>query len=265
MQAVQTPTPTQYKTLTQAQVDSFWTNGYLPIGKILTDAEIEVLRREYDGEFARARAGETSFRNLAINNTDDLATKNQAEQQMLQIMQMCERNIHFRKLVYDDRILNIIEDLIGPNIQLFHDQALYKPAYHGGPVYWHQDNAYWRCTPPNLVSCWLTLDDVNVDNGAMQFIPGTHFKAVEHDRAKTTNTLLDSGDQVGDAQPVVVDLPAGGIAIHHCQTLHHTAPNTTDRQRRAFAIHFMVPGTRSLRTGDYLAVSFGRPMLRMKV
>lgn len=265
MEATQTPAPTQYKTLSQAQVDSFWTNGYLSIGKILNDEEIAVLRHEYDHEFDRARAGETSFRNLAISNTDDLETKNKAEKQMLQIMQMCERNIHFRKLVYDDRILNIIEDLIGPNIQLFHDQALYKPAYHGGPVFWHQDNAYWRCTPPNLVSCWLTLDDVNVDNGAMQFIPGTQFQAVEHGRAKTTNALLDLGDQVGEAQPVVVDLPAGGITIHHCQTLHHTAPNTTERQRRAFAIHFMVPGTRSLRTGEYLGVSFGRPMLRMRV
>lgn len=265
METVQTPTPTQYKTLTQAQVNSFWTNGFLPIGKILNDEEIELLRQAYDHEFARARAGETSFRNLAINNTDDLETKNKAEKQMLQIMQMCERNIHFRRLVYNDRILDIIEDLIGPNIQLFHDQALYKPAYHGGPVFWHQDNAYWRCTPPNLVSCWLTLDDVNVDNGAMQFIPGTHFQAVEHGRAKGTNALLDLGDQVADTQPVVVDLPAGGIAIHHCQTLHHTAPNTTDRQRRAFAIHFMVPGTRSLRTGEYLGVSFSRPMLRMRV
>ena len=41
MQAGQPPTPTPYKTLTQAQVDSFWTNGYLPIGKILNDEEIE--------------------------------------------------------------------------------------------------------------------------------------------------------------------------------------------------------------------------------
>jgi len=266
MESTQTAPPkTAYKTLGQEQVDSFWTNGYLSIGKILNDAEIELLRAEYDREFARALTGETSFRNLAINQTDDLETKNKAEQKMLQIMQMCERNIHFRQLTYNARILDIIEDLIGPNIQLFHDQALYKPAYHGGPVFWHQDNAYWRCTPANLVSCWLTLDDVDVDNGAMQFLPGTHFQAVEHGQAKTTNALLDMGDQVKDAQAVVVDLPAGGITIHHCQTLHCTAPNTTPRQRRAFAIHFMVPGTRSLRTGDYLGVGFGRPMLRMRV
>ncbi|MBX3011313.1 MAG: phytanoyl-CoA dioxygenase family protein [Caldilineaceae bacterium] len=265
MEAVQTPTPTAYKSLTQAQVDSFWTHGFLSIGKILTDDELELFRREYDYEFDRARAGETSFRNLAINQTDDLATKNKAEKQLLQIMQMCDRNIHFRQLTYHERILDIIEDLIGPNIQLFHDQAIYKPAYHGGPVFWHQDNAYWRCSPPNLVSCWLTLDDVNVDNGAMQFIPGTHFQAVEHGRAKAVDALLDLGDQADAVPPTVVDLPAGGIAIHHCQTLHHTAPNTTARQRRALAIHYMVPGTRSLRTGDYLGVSFSRPMLRMRV
>ena len=42
-------------------------------------------------------------------------------------------------------------------------------------------------------------------------------------------------------------LPAGGVTLHHCQTLHYSAPNKTNRQPRAFAIHFMTLGTRSLR------------------
>jgi ectoine hydroxylase-related dioxygenase (phytanoyl-CoA dioxygenase family) len=255
-----------HKILTQEQIDSFALNGFLRVGKILEDDEIELLRSEYDREFALARAGQSSFRNLSIDATDDLEQKNQAKQQMLQIMQMCERNIHFRRLLYNERILDVIEDLIGPNIQLFHDQALYKPAFHGGPVHWHQDNAYWRCTPATLVSAWLTLDDVDATNGAMQFMPGTHLYPVGHDRSHVSNSLLDSGGAIKDeSQKVVVDLPAGGIAIHHCQTLHYTEPNTTDRQRRAFAIHFMTPGTRSLRTGETLHVSFARPLLRTKV
>jgi phytanoyl-CoA hydroxylase len=254
-----------YKVLTQEQIDSFAGNGYLRVGKVLTDDEIELLRSEYDREFELARSGHGSFRNLSIDPTDDLEKKNQAKQQMLQIMQMCERNIHFRRLLYNERILDVVEDLIGPNIQLFHDQALYKPAFHGGPVHWHQDNAYWRCTPANLVSAWLTLDDVDETNGAMQFMPGSHLSTVGHERSQTTGSLLDSSGAVSDAKKkVVVDLPAGGIAIHHCQTLHYTEPNTTDRQRRAFAIHFMTPGTRSLRTGETLHVSFGRPMLRTR-
>jgi ectoine hydroxylase-related dioxygenase (phytanoyl-CoA dioxygenase family) len=253
-----------YRALSQEQIDSFWTYGFLPIGKILNDGEIDLLRREYDGEFERAQAGQSEFRNLSVDEVDDQNGNKQSPQQMLQIMQMGERNIHFHKLLYDDRILDIIEDLIGPNIQLFHDQALHKPAHHGGPVHWHQDNAYWQCSPPNLVSCWLTLDDVDIHNGAMQFLPGTHFQAEAHDRTTATNPLLNMDNNVDSSQAVVANLPAGGIAIHHCQTLHHTAPNSTDRQRRAFAMHFMTPGTRSMQTGEYLAVSFGRPILRAR-
>jgi phytanoyl-CoA hydroxylase len=260
-----TVSTTGLKALTQEQVDSFWANGYLPVGKVLNDEELELYRQEYDRVFAEARAGKIRFRNLAIDQTDDLETKNKADKQMLQIMQMCEISIPFRRLLYHERLLDLIEDLIGPNIQLFHDQALFKPAYQGGPIHWHQDNAYWRCSPPNLVSIWLTLDDVDEHNGAMQFIPGTHLQSVGHARASTSNALLDSGDHADDSKKVIVDLPAGGIAIHHCQTLHMTAPNTTDRQRRALAIHYMTPGTRSLRTGEYLGVSWGRPLLRTRM
>ena len=258
-------TPIQRKALDEEQINRFWSDGYLTVGKLLQDDEIELLRREYDREFELARSGQGSFRNLSIDNTDALDAKNQAETQMLQIMQMSELNIHFRRLLYDDRILDLIEDLIGPNIQLFHDQALFKPAHHGGPVHWHQDNAYWRCSPSNLVSCWITLDDVDIHNGAMQFLPGTHFRAEEHAQSDETNALLDMGDKVDESRSVAVALPAGGVTLHHCQTLHYTASNVTNRQRRAFAIHFMTPGTKSLRAFGYLEVSFARPVLRMRV
>ena len=254
-----------FRRLTAEQVNEFRTRGYLKLGRLLDDAAVELLRREYDREFELARSGAGSFRNLAIDDTDDVAAKNEAEEQMLQIMQMCERNLHYRRLLYHEPILDCVEDLIGPNIQLFHDQALYKPAHHGGPVFWHQDNAYWQCAPATLVSCWLTLDDVSVDNGAMQVIPGSHLQALEHERSASTNALLDNAERVDSSRAVAIELPAGGAMLHHCQTFHYTAPNKTARERRAFAIHFMTPGTRSRRTGESLPVSFARPLLRMRV
>ena len=254
-----------YRRLTAKQVNEFQTRGYLKLGRLLDDATVELLRREYDREFELARSGASSFRNLAIDDTDDVAAKNEAEEQMLQIMQMCERNLHFRRLLYHEPILDCVEDLIGPNIQLFHDQALYKPAHHGGPVFWHQDNAYWQCAPATLVSCWLTLDDVSVDNGAMQVIPGSHLQALVHEKSASTSALLDNAERVDSSRAVAIELPAGGAMLHHCQTFHYTAPNKTARERRAFAIHFMTPGTKSRRTGESLPVSFTRPMLRMRV
>ena len=247
--------------LTREQIAFFHQNGYIAIGKLLEDDHIEILRREYDREFEAARKN-NRFRNLAISNTDDLAAKNNAPAQMLQIMQMCERNMHYRQLIYHAPILDIAESLIGPNIQLYHDQALFKPAHNGDAVFWHQDNGYWQCTPANLVSCWLTLDDADAANGAMHVIPCSHLRPLAHERSSQTDALFDIGDQIDTSTAKIIDLPAGGAMFHHCQTLHQTSPNHTSRQRRAFAIHFMIPGTKR---EHYMPVSFSCPMLRMHI
>lgn len=251
-----------HKALTQEQVDAYMADGYLRLGRILDDDTLALLRREYDAEFERARDS-GNYLNLATDANADLEQKRKAPVQMLQIMQMCERNIHFRKVLHHEGILNVIEDIIGPNIQLFHDQALFKPAHHGGAVFWHQDNGYWRCTPANLVSIWITLDDVVAENGAMQVIPGSHLRPVRHSPNERASFLYNIEKYVDTSKALVVDLPAGGAMIHHCQTLHYTQPNTTERQRRAFIMHFMTPGT--ARDGITMPVSFERPMLRMRM
>ncbi len=250
--------------LTVEQVGRFHEQGFLAIGKLLDDDHVAVLRAEYDRLFENARAS-GRYRNLSIDDTEDVERKRKARSQMLQIMQMCERSIEFRKLLYHAPILDIVESLLGPNIQLFHDQALYKPPRQGGPVFWHQDNGYWRCTPATMVSCWITLDDVDASNGAMHLIPGSHRHLVSHERSASTGALLDLGDQADVRNATVVDLPAGGAMFHHCQTMHHTPANATDRQRRAFAIHYMTPGTKRMQSGEFIDVSFAHPMLRMRV
>ena len=157
-----------------------------------------------------------------------------------------------------------MQRLLGNTPELFQDMALLKnPGGREKP--WHQDNAYWRCHPANLVSCWLTLDDVDASNGAMHLIPGSHLQGLgeSHERSPESGALLDVGQRVDTSQAEVADLPAGGALFHHCQTLHYTPPNATSRQRRALAIHLLPPGTRSGHTGESLDVSYARPMLRM--
>ena len=237
--------------LSQEQIDRFHRTGFLKIGKILEDDHIERLRAEYEAVFEREE-----HRALTASKEDTRVVK--------QIMQVSERSLEFRKLSFDDKILDIAQSLIGPNIQLFHDQAIYKAPRDAGPTSWHQDNAYWKCRPANLVSCWLTLDDVVKESGAMQFIPGSHLQPVWHGRSD--GVLLDIGEHVDLSGAEVVELPAGGCTFHHCQTLHYTAPNTTGRHRRAYAIHFMPPGTWCEHDGgSFLRVGFERPMLRMTI
>jgi ectoine hydroxylase-related dioxygenase (phytanoyl-CoA dioxygenase family) len=111
----------------------------------------------------------------------------------------------------------------------------------------------------------MTLDNVVKENGAMQVIPGSHLKPADH--ASTNTVLIDSSAGIDTCKAVTVDLPAGGIMFHHCQTLHYTQENTTPNQRRAFAIHYMPPGTTKHNgpTAETLKVSFSHPMLRASI
>ena len=154
---------------------------------------------------------------------------------------------------------------MGDNIQLYFDQALYKPAKNGGEVHWHYDNIYWKCEPANLVSCWITLDDSYLENGAMQVIPGSHKD--EYYKYKDTNSsLLDFKEHIDLNNKKVIPLPAGGAMFHHCKTMHYTQNNNTDHPRRALSIHYMNIGTKGFDTNtekftECLPINFSHPIL----
>jgi ectoine hydroxylase-related dioxygenase (phytanoyl-CoA dioxygenase family) len=236
--------------LTPQQIEQFGQKGYLKIAhRLITDDYLTLLRERYDALFAKKRgtSGE-GLRNLAVIGDSEQDETADRSEEMLQIMEMWRYDEVYRQLLYHEPLLDIAESLIGPNIQLFHDQALYKPARYGGEVPWHQDNGYWRCTPSNLVSIWMALDDADEENGCMNVIPGSHLEsAPDHDRAVSEKgelpALLQANVDENRAAPV--PLKAGYAMVHHCLMLHQTNPNRSHRGRRAMVIHYMPTGTRN--------------------
>ena len=236
--------------LTPQQVEQFQEKGYLNIPhRLVADDHLDLLREHYDALFAKKRGttGE-GMRNLAVVGESEQDETADRSEEMLQIMEMWRFDEVYRQLLYHEPLLDIAESLIGPNIQLFHDQALYKPASHGGEVPWHQDNGYWRCTPSDLVSIWMALDDADEENGCMNVIPGSHLEGTpDHGRAATEKgqlpALLEADVDENRAAPVPVK--AGFGMVHHCLMLHQTNPNRSSRRRRAMVIHYMPTGTRN--------------------
>ncbi len=237
--------------LTPEERHQFRDEGYLNINRrVVDDDHLTRLRERYDALFAEKRGTtDKGLRNLAVVAGSDAADENSEDaEEMLQIMEMWRLDEEYRKLLYHEPLLDIVESLIGPDIQLFHDQALYKPAHHGGEVYWHQDNGYWQCTPPDLVSIWIALDDADEANGCMNVIPGSYLAGLaSHGRAKSEGAEVPALLQVdADAERAVsVPVEAGCAMVHHCMTLHQTNRNRSHRDRRAMAIHYMPVGTRN--------------------
>ncbi|MCX5661943.1 MAG: phytanoyl-CoA dioxygenase family protein [Planctomycetota bacterium] len=120
-------------TLNQEQIDSFHLNGFVRVGPVLEESELAPLRAEYDRLFAEAIEAKR-IRNLTVADGDGSVAV-AAKTQMYQIVQMAERSLVYRKLLYDTRLLDLVQEIIGPNVMVFHDQALFKPARTGGPVF----------------------------------------------------------------------------------------------------------------------------------
>jgi phytanoyl-CoA hydroxylase len=240
--------------LSQEQINGYMAEGYLGLGSFLDTGQVDLLRKEYDLEIEKARR-EGYLSDLAAE--DYKPRDRDADAQMLEVLGVSMRNMLFRKLPFLDKILDVVEDLIGPNIRLLQDSLLYKPPRKGSVVYWHQDNFHHQCSPANMVSGWLTLDDVNGDSGAMQMIPGSHLRPTWEDFGE--NTKVDA------SKAKVVELPAGGIVFHHCQVLHCSGPNRSDRPRRAVVMRFLPIGTRSPLLLAKEWSFFVQPVLRMRV
>lgn len=205
--------------------------GYLVFDPLFSDTEVQTFATAYDAclEDLRRQDGLHNIRRGQL--ADGTAT------QVNQIR--CAHLCHpaFAALVRDARILDRVAALLGPNLRLILCQGLYKPAHTGGEIGWHQDDYYFRVSKENaVVSCWMAFGEATVDNGCMWVIPRAHHRLWPHRDAETAGYVMSNPDEEA---AVAVPLKAGQMMFHHGATPHRTLPNTTDRPRRALAIHYM--------------------------
>lgn len=149
-----------------------------------------------------------------------------------------------------ERILNVIELLLGPNIKLFGSQCFMKPPA-GIEKPYHQDSAYFSIEPMELVTCWTALDDVTLENGCLWVIPGDHRRGLLHHTAWYVGDREDKQiptELLDTDREVPITMPAGSCSLHHSLLPHRSTVNRTDQPRRGFAVHYM--SARSRWTAD---------------
>src|SRR5579859_3527941 len=151
------------------------------------------------------------------------------------------------RLVGDDRLLDIAEQFIGPDIALFASHYISKPPFSGQPVLWHQDGAYWPLEPMNVVTLWLAVDHSVPENGCLRVIPGSHRGELHglRQRADTENVLgSESATDVDESQAVDMILAPGDVEVHHPKIMHGSNPNTSPQRRCGLTIRYIPTSTR---------------------
>jgi hypothetical protein len=155
------------------------------------------------------------------------------------------------RLISDDRLLDIAEAFIGPNIALFASHYIAKPPGDGQPVLWHQDGHYWPLEPMEVVTLWLAVDDSDVENGCMRVLPGTHRSHHLYDHSQHTeqaNVLSSQIDlsSVEESRAADIEIKAGGVSVHDPFLIHGSNANNSTRRRAGLTIRYIPTSTRIL-------------------
>ncbi|MCA1597330.1 MAG: phytanoyl-CoA dioxygenase family protein, partial [Chloroflexi bacterium] len=144
-------------------------------------------RQHYDAE------GYAIFRNV-IDNSLIAETREHVAWLMRQHPELRPENLghtlvgsdpFWVRLIGDDRLLDVAQQFIGPDIALFASHYISKPAGDGQAVLWHQDGSYWPLDPMEVVTLWLAVDDSTPENGCMRVIPGTQGMDLQTMRQRT--------------------------------------------------------------------------------
>jgi len=152
-------------------------------------------------------------------------------------------------IVTNPLILDYVEDLIGPNVIAWGSHFFCKQAHDPRKVAWHQDASYWPLTPARTVTVWLAIDDADVANAAMKFLPGTHrqghlkWREVGYDKA-VLNQEIANAKKLGE--PVYDVLEAGQFSLHADMLAHGSDPNTSDRRRCGLTVRYCPPSVKAL-------------------
>lgn len=230
--------PKQFRAITQEDWEHYQEHGYIIVRDLFTPQEVREMLAECDA-IHRGDYGELYGGAFQVEPEFAEAAKKDPEIAKLarKITFVVERSIVFRKYLLKQRVVDILSDILGPDLLLFRDILMMKPAKVGSKMPWHQDSNYWPIRPTDLCSAWTALDEATIENGCMRVVPGTHKLDLIESKQKGSSFLLD--EQVDLSKAVDVPLKPGSSLVFHSRLLHGSEPNRSDKSRRAFITSFM--------------------------
>jgi ectoine hydroxylase-related dioxygenase (phytanoyl-CoA dioxygenase family) len=142
-------------------------------------------------------------------------------------------------------VLDVVEDLIGPNIGLWSSHFIVKEPRTGKRTPWHEDSAYWEGRfdrYDDIVTLWLAMEPSTRENGCMGVIPGTHRNGFsEYEEIDTSHEIFKteiSGDKIDESKAVWFELQPNYYSLHDSRIIHGANENGSDTRRTGYTMRY---------------------------
>ena len=224
--------------LTQQQIDAFWRDGYLMFEDAVTPEQLSCMRQEFAGWVAQSREFDDDYgETLDGRARFDLEPGHTAENPALRRVQSPEEvSDVFLGVMRNARTVDIVADLIGPNLKFHHGKVNSKQPGAATKVKFHQDFPFQPMTNDDIITALLFVDEVTFENGPLEVVPRTHkgpLYSLWHN-GRFTGSVADEVYEEHKDNLVKCTGPAGAVCLMHASLLHGSAPNLSDQPRTLY-------------------------------
>lgn len=222
--------------LTQEQKDAFWRDGYLMVEGAVTPAQLAALRGEIANWVEQSRAHSAPFGPPTVDGRPrfDMGAEHSATKPALRrINNPSDISDAYREVMLDARMVDMVADLIGPDVKFHHCKINLKLPGAKTEVNYHQDFAYTPHTNDDIVTALLFLDDIDESNGCLTVVPGSHKGPVLSlfDGERFIGMVAADEEKKALAQSLPCVGKAGSACLMHTRLLHGSAANGADKSR----------------------------------
>jgi ectoine hydroxylase-related dioxygenase (phytanoyl-CoA dioxygenase family) len=221
--------------LTAAQIEEYDRIGAIVVPDVLNAAELAELRAVTDGFVARARQ---VTQHDAIYDLEDSHTP-----QLPRVRRIKAPHLHhdaYARLVRHPRIVAILQSLWPSGVRFDTAKLNMKSAGFGAAVEWHQDWAFYPHTNDDLAAIGVMMDDMELANGPLLIVPGSHKGPVfdHHAEGAFCGAMDPARGDCDYASAVPLTGRAGSITLHHVRAVHGSAPNLSNKERRLLLFQY---------------------------
>jgi ectoine hydroxylase-related dioxygenase (phytanoyl-CoA dioxygenase family) len=230
--------------LDQDQVKSFRDNGYLIFKEPVFDPE--------------------AFERLCAIFEEHVASKGESREDELDTPHFEDPRL--LEFLLSERVLDIVEGAIGSDIGLFSSHFISKEPEIGRPTPWHEDSAYWKdqfSDYTKIVTVWLALDKVDMENGCMQVVPGTHvngFSEYQDLEAPGEYTFSRQIKDIDTSSAVPLELEPNQASLHDSRIIHGASGNRSKRRRAGYTMRYFSTDAKVSRPNHPVWLARGRDL-----
>lgn len=244
--------------LSDAESSQFQESGYLVRRSAFSEDEVADIRRESEALVERLVRHRRGHRVTAGSYTFDADVahttiiKWEGDSDIVHgIEPFAHLSEPLHRWAHDPRFLEPMQDLLGcAGPELFTEKLNLKRPRHGGVNPLHQDHPYWvrvADVASEVATAMLFLDDATLENGCLHVVPGSHRQGEWQRRTDGDRFAGNEIDPAAypDVTPVPLELEAGSVVLFGAFLVHQSAPNRSDRERRAILFSYQPPGRRT--------------------